>query len=347
MSQPRHIRPGATWLVTRRTTRRHMLFRPDKDGTTQRIYWYVTAVLAEKFGIELHAVQVLSTHLHEVLTDVRGVLPAFLRERNRILANVLKRHRDWPEEVFQRASASCVELYGPNAILQEIGYTLANCVEAGLVSEATEWPGATARVGEIGAGVFRTVERPRMYFNPKNRTWPERASVTLTMPQVLTQTYGERATAVLRSAVRAAVARARRIARKAGYVVRDIARLYRVPFTDRACSREPSGQRNPTFATGGVAELARKAIDERFTFRTLYRQARDALKRGIPGVAFPEGAWRWLRELLPCRTPEEPTRLAQCQSALSVTRLAQCQSALSVSPLGTCGESYGSSPTPR
>jgi hypothetical protein len=29
MSQPRKIVPGATYLVTRRTLRRHLLFRPD------------------------------------------------------------------------------------------------------------------------------------------------------------------------------------------------------------------------------------------------------------------------------------------------------------------------------
>src|SRR4029079_16235741 len=124
MTIPRCIRPGRTWLITRRTTRRYFLLRPAADGTMQGIYWYATAVMAAKFGIELHAVQVLSTHIHEVLTDVRGTLSAFLRERNRLFANAMKCHRQWPEEVFQRAPTSCVELYGPEAVTKEIGYTL-------------------------------------------------------------------------------------------------------------------------------------------------------------------------------------------------------------------------------
>ena len=299
MSQPRRIRPGVTWFITRRTTRRHMLFRPDKDKTVQKVYWYVTAVLAEKFGIELHAVQVLSTHLHEVLTDVRGVLPAFLRERNRILANVLKRHRDWPEEVFQRSPASCVELFGPAAILKQIGYTLANCVEAGLVKNPENWPGVTVGAHEIGTRVVE-VERPSMYFNPKKEAlWPVRGTIALTMPKALAEAYGARASQVLRGVVHTAVERARRLAGRAGYVVGKVAQLYEVPFTRRSERPEPVGKRNPTFATAGDPKLTRQAVEDTRVFRTLYRQARDALKRGTEKVAFPEGAWRWCRELVP------------------------------------------------
>jgi putative transposase len=305
MSQPRRIRSGVTWFITRRTTRRHFLFRPDADGTSKRIYWYVTAVLAAKFGIELHAVQMLSTHLHEVLTDVRGVLPAFLRERNRILANVLKCHRRWPEEVFQRAAASCVELYGPDAVAKEIGYTLANCVEAGLVNAPEHWPGPTVGVDEIGTRVVE-VDRPPIYFDEHNPVWPARAAIGITMPESLLKAYGNRARDVLRGAVTEAVARARSVAQAANRRVRDFARLFRVPFTKRARSAEPLRARNPTFATAGNAALTRQAIAEVHAFRTLYRRAREAMKSGLGVLPFPEGTWRWCRELLPPRAAPAP-----------------------------------------
>jgi putative transposase len=305
MSQPRRIRSGVTWFITRRTTRRHFLFRPDADGASKRIYWYVTAVLAAKFGIELHAVQMLSTHLHEIVTDVRGVLPAFLRERNRILANVLKCHRRWPEEVFQRAAASCVELYGPEAVVKEIGYTLANCVEAGLVNAPEHWPGPTVGVDEIGERVIE-VERPPMYFDPDNPVWPMRASIAITMPPSLLKAHGDRARDVLRSAVRDAVARARELAQAARRRVRDVARLCTVPFTKRARSPEPLRTRNPAFATAGNRELTKQATAELRAFRTLYRRARDAMKTGLGALPFPEGTWRWCRELLPPRAASMP-----------------------------------------
>jgi REP element-mobilizing transposase RayT len=75
MSNPRRIVPGTTYLVTRRTTRRYFLMNPDKRRMLLAFYWYATAVLAAEFGIEIHAVQMLSNHLHEVLTDTRGRAP--------------------------------------------------------------------------------------------------------------------------------------------------------------------------------------------------------------------------------------------------------------------------------
>jgi len=298
MTQPRCIRAGRTWMTTRRATRRHFLFRPDRDGMCQRIYWYTTAVIAAKFGIELHAVQMLSTHLHEVLTDIFGKLPAFVRERNRLFANALKCHRGWPEEVFQRAQPSYVELHGPDAIAKQIAYTLANCVEAGLVSSPEQWPGVTVQVDDIGRLVVE-VERPPMYFDPENPAWPERVTIPITMPAALTAAYGERAREVLRAVVRAAVEHARALARRAGRFVGPVAKLFSVPFTRRSSTFEPFGGRDPTFAAAGNRECARAALTERRAFIALYRKALAALRAGAQHVPFPPGTWRWVHELLP------------------------------------------------
>jgi hypothetical protein len=301
-------------MITRRITRRHFLLRPDADGTTQRLYWYVTAVIAAKFGIQLHAVQMLSTHLHEVITDTRGTLPAFLRERNRLFANALKCHRGWPEEVFQRAPASCVALYGPEAVTKQIGYTLANCVEAGLVHHPSQWPGVTVQADDLGRRVIE-VERPRMYFDPKNLAWPERAAIPIEMPAVLGTAYGARAANVLQAAVQAAIERARKLARDAGRVpARSVARLFAVPFTRRAHSSEPLGDRNPTFAAAGIPTARREAVAERRAFLGLYRRALDALRRGVLGVTFPDDSWRWRRELLSSVSPLGSIPLASLSS---------------------------------
>ncbi len=309
--KPRCIRPGRTWFITRRTTRKSFLLRPDADGTCQQIYWYTTAVLAQKFGIVIHAVQVLSTHIHEVLTDTRGNLPAFIRERNRAIANALKRHRGWSEEVFQRAPASYVELYGPHAIAKEIGYTLANCVEAGLVSSPAQWPGVTSQVSDMGSTTIE-VERPSIYFDPENPVWPERASLRLEIPQEVSDTMGTRALEFIGDYVDRAVERARALAKEAGKSVGNIARLMTTPWTRQSQSPDPAHARNPTFATGGDPEQRRRALSDRRTFLDTYRAALDAWRRGIGRPAFPEGAWRWCRELLP---PRDPTS----QVSMSVT----------------------------
>ena len=74
MSHPRQVVPLATYLISRRILRRHFLLRPDAAITG--IILYTLAVSSRLFGVEVHAVCAMSTHLHLVVTDVQGVLPA-------------------------------------------------------------------------------------------------------------------------------------------------------------------------------------------------------------------------------------------------------------------------------
>ena len=296
--KPRCILPGQIWFITRRTTRKTFLLRPDSDGVCQQIYWYTTAVLAQKFGIIVHAVQVLSTHIHEILTDTQGNLPAFVRERNRALANALKCHRGWSEEVFQRAPASYVALHGPHAIAKEIAYTLANCVEAGLVSSPEQWPGVTTLVDDMGSRTIQ-VNRPSMYFDPENPVWPERASIRLELPGEIANTMGSNALEFIRTYVNEAILRARKMAREAGKVVGNVARLFTVPWNRQSRTVDARAARIPIFATAGDRERWHKARLERRTFLTAYRAALEAWRQGVSYPRFPAGSWRWCRELLP------------------------------------------------
>jgi len=297
MTNPRCIRAGTTWFVTRRTTRRHFLLRPDADRRLQRLYWYATAVTAAETGVELHAVQMLSTHIHEVLTDTRGELPRFLQQRNRLLANAIKCHRGWPEEVFARAPANCVALYGAAAVEKEIGYTLANCVEAGLVDRPEDWPGVTISREGLGRAVIR-VARPAEYFDPTNPRWPAEVVLRVTLPDILIRTYGSQtdARSALRRSVDAAVSLARAAAAKAGRFVGKVRDLMRIPFHRRATSPEPLRKRFPTFATAGEPEATREARLERALFLSSYRKALEALRGREHSTPFPYGAWRVTRE---------------------------------------------------
>ena len=297
MSNPRRIVPGTTYLVTRRTTRRHFLMNPDRQRILLSVYWYATALLAAELGIEIHAVQILSNHMHEVLTDTRGELPNFLTQRNRLLANGIKALRRWPEEVFSREGASIVALYGDDAVLRKIAYTLANVVEAGLVASPEDWPGVTLAATDIGTRTFR-VERPRLYFDAGNTRWPAVAEIAVTVPRALEANGGrERARERIVAAVNAAVEKARLVARKAGLSVRSAERIFAVAHTTRASSFEKAGARNPTFAAGGNPEMAAKAVKERTGFLVAYREAFRAMRSAVRDVFFPAGTWRLFREL--------------------------------------------------
>jgi REP element-mobilizing transposase RayT len=297
MSNPRRIVPHTTYFITRRTTRRHFLLNPDAKGVVEAVYWYVTAVLAAELGIQLHAVQVLSNHMHEVLTDTRGELPRFLQQRNRLFANALKVLRGWPEEVFARGGASCVPLYGEEAILRQIGYTLANAVAAGLATSPQDWPGVTLAARDIGSRTIRA-ERPRVYFDPRNSRWPAFVEIAISVPRALEASFGhESARERIRVAVSAAVRSARALAAVAGQGVRSLARIFATPHTRRASSSESARGHNPAFAAAGNAEMRARAQQERRGFLDAYRAALRAVRAGVADVLFPLGTWRFHREL--------------------------------------------------
>ena len=296
MSNPRRIVPRTTKFITRRTSQRLFLLSPDRKRTVWSIYWYVTAVLAAELGIEVHAVQVLSNHMHEVLTDTRGEISSFLQQRNRLLANALKVHLGWNEEVFARGGVNCVDLYGEEAILRQIAYTLANAVEAGLAENPEDWPGVTLAATDIGTTTIRA-ERPAMYFDPDNKRWPDSAEITITVPQELTSSFGwESARERIKETVERAVREAREIARKAGRFLKSVAEIYATKHTTKASSFEKAGERNPTFAAAGNPSQAARALHDRRTFLSAYREAMQQVRSGVLGVLFPPGTWRMHRE---------------------------------------------------
>ena len=292
MTAPRNVRPGVTWFVTRRTTRRHFLFSPDEAGEVEQLYWYTTAVYAKKLGIELHMMQLMSSHPHEVLTDTKGVLPRFFGLRNHALCNALKVLRGWPREVLDKLPANWVELPTAAAMVKEMAYTAANCVAAGLVRTPARWPGAKVLVDDVGNRVVK-VKRPAVYFDPNNPLWPDEVSIPIVMPPMLRDAYGsdDAAREVLQAEVDKLVQRAHRENEIAGTGYAGRKRVLKTPHTRRAKSFEPFGRRNPTFAAAGDPEVAARMVKQRRTFLADYRVALLAWRGGDRTAVFPPGTW--------------------------------------------------------
>jgi len=90
MSLPRQIIPGDTWFITRRCTQRTSLLKPCAILTA--VFMYLLIYCAKQYGIMIHAVCVMSTHYHLVVTDPFGLLPRFMENLNKLLAKVLNCH---------------------------------------------------------------------------------------------------------------------------------------------------------------------------------------------------------------------------------------------------------------
>ncbi|AUX21293.1 transposase [Sorangium cellulosum] len=291
MSQPREIAPGATYLVTRRVLRRHLLFRP--DAAINQLMVYVLAVSARRYGVEVHAFCMMSTHLHLVVTDVHGVLPRFLQFFHRIVALGTKVLRKWEGPVWDHEATSVVRLLTQAAVVEKIAYVLANPVAAGLVRHAREWPGAKADVDEIGRGMLHAA-RPSVYLDPTNPQWVEEATLPLALPPAIEQDNAEG----FRHQVAAELERQEREAHaqveRQGLGFLGAEQASKVSPYERATSFEGLRERNPTFAVGrDQGDAWRNAAAAVRAFRASYRAALERWRAGVRSALFPAGTW-WM-----------------------------------------------------
>ena len=79
---------GGYYLLTCRVLLRRYLFEPDWDLIDA--FEWALGVYAKEHGIRSFAVCVMSTHYHLVVLDTRGLVPKFLRDVNRSIANAIE-----------------------------------------------------------------------------------------------------------------------------------------------------------------------------------------------------------------------------------------------------------------
>jgi len=294
MTRRRIIEPGMVWALSRRTTRRYFLLNPDQARQLEQAYWYCLGYAAQAHGVVVHAGCLMSSHSHEVVTDVRGELSLFLQTFHRHLALCVKSIRGWPGEVFDKRSTGAHELLTPEATIESLAYLIANPVEAMAVRYARDWPGARTLPREIGARVVK-VRRPDHYFDPDNREWPEAIEVHLQMPTTLQCDYGtDLAQRRIAERVKEREHRAWQESKRTGIAFVGARRIVQQTHTKRARSAEAFGSLNPTFAAAGHDEVARHAVKRLRAFNTQYDKALAAWTSGQRTVLFPPGTW-WMR----------------------------------------------------
>lgn len=292
VSDARKILPGTTYAITRRTILQYMLFRPDPFVT--QIINYLLAVIARRHGFEIHAFCVMSNHIHLVVTDVRGTLPAFLQSFHLTVARCTKALRNWKHVVWDKAPTSVVRLETEAAIVEKIAYVLANPVAAGLVRRAEDWPGAKVIVREIGQGIIHA-RRPEVYLNRKNRKWPEQATLPITLPPGIEAARAPDFRRLVAAELSRLESQARAEVGSRGQRFLGADGASAVPPTTRPTTAEPTVDRNPTFAVGrNQGDARQKAADAVRVFRASYRAALDRWRTGARDVVFPAGTW-WMR----------------------------------------------------
>jgi REP element-mobilizing transposase RayT len=285
VTPPRRVLPGTTTFVTRRCSERRFFLRP--SCATSEIVLYVLALAAQRYGVCVHAFCVLSNHVHLVITDVEGRLPAFMQYFDSLVARAVNAALGRFEGFWAAAgSYSAVEPLDASDVLAKIAYVLANPVAAGLVKRGAEWPGLWTGPEQIGTTTL-TARKPKGFFDPKGYL-PETVDLELTVPPCFAS--GDEFRAQLAAALSELEERHRQELASQGRRFLGAARaMAQSPFA-RPAPGEPRFALSPRIA----ARDKWKRIEGLFRmkrFEEQYREARARWCSGIRDAVFPVGTY--------------------------------------------------------
>jgi len=162
MVQPFLTEELTSYLITRNTSERRYFLRPTEE--LREAILYCIADAQARHPVLIHAFCAMSNHIHVVLTDVDGIAPLFVQAMNQNIArfvNCTLGHFGAMWEGGARPNY-CVLPQGGD-VMDKVVYTLANPVNAGLVSQHHLWPGAISNAAQIAKGRI-TTKRPKKYF---------------------------------------------------------------------------------------------------------------------------------------------------------------------------------------
>jgi putative transposase len=284
VTAPRQVFEGSTYLVTRRCSERRFFLRPSRK--TNAIVSYILAVVAQRYGLLIHAFCVLSNHLHVVLTDPHARLPHFHRDLDALIARAVNCSLGRWEAFWDRDSYSAVRLEDPQAILEKIVYVLANPVAAGLVRRSVDWPGLWS-----GARLLRgepvVVKRPNDFFR-EDGPMPPAATLQLHPPPGVENdaSFVDTLLDLLRCAEDEAAAKLEAEGRSFMGVDRVLAQS---PHAHPAPG-EPRRALSPRVACRNKWKRIETLL-RLVEFRRAYRDALAAWTGGVRDVVFPAGTW--------------------------------------------------------
>jgi REP element-mobilizing transposase RayT len=284
VTPPRHIVSGKTYLITRRCSERRFFLRP--STLVNEVFLYVLAVAARRYQVAVHAFCVLSNHVHLVVTDQDGRLPAFMQYLDSLVARAVNASLGRFEAFWSTdGSYSAVEPLDPGDVVAKTAYVLANPIAAGLVRRGAEWPGLWSSPESIGSGKL-VARRPKHFFDASG-LMPDTVELELSPPP------GFQA-ADFRSQVAQALKALEETHQQQfaseGRRFLGVARvLAQNPFA-RPAAGEPRFELKPRLAARDKWRRI-EGLQRLKSFVASYRQAWHERRRGVADVLFPAGTY--------------------------------------------------------
>jgi putative transposase len=274
-------------MLTRRVRGRTFLLRPSRR--TNQLVRYVVAVMGRKWRMKLHAITVLSNHVHLCVTDPEGNVVDFQRDCHSFIARALNaRHAEF-ESVWSSGGTSRVECEEPEDLIGKIAYTMANPVEAGLVRHGASWPG----VRHAWPCRPRVIRKPSWFFRgPEDGgVWPETIELEFSRPPGYDELSDDELAAVIAAAIEQREEHFRLERDRAGQRFLGRKRVLTQRRHECPSSREPRFGLSPKLACRNKwRRIERLAANKRWL--ALYNDARRRWAAGERDVVFPAGTYK-------------------------------------------------------
>ena len=299
MSLPRQILPDSMYLVTRRCTQRQFLLRPSATNTT--IFMYCLALAAEKTGVLVHAVCVLSNHYHATVTDPLGRVPDFMQHLHKYVSKCVNASYGRWENLWSAEQPSLVRCEEDDDVLRRMVYTLTNPIEAYLVDCGRHWPGVRMAPEDLLNGPI-ACPRPNVFFSKEGNT-PEVAYLKLTRPDIYPHLSDEEFVQLLSGAVEAREEELRAEAKRKHIRFLGARKVLAQRPTDSPSTIPPRRNLSPRIAAANKWRRI-EAIRRLKSFAAEYRLAWLEWKRGLRDILFPPGTYALVHHAgAACRAP--------------------------------------------
>lgn len=318
MTRPRRHIAGQVVAISRRCHSRCFLLRP--DDTIDAIVAYAFAMAAQSYGIEIHALVVMSNHIHVIITDVKARRSEFMRDAMSNIAKARNRDLDRSDSFWEGKEYSETVLLDRDAEERKLLYTWLNPPQADLVGRVKEWPGYMILPDDWDKTI--KVPKPNVYFGPKT---PDEVEFTPRRPPGYEDMSVEELQAYFWELIEEGEARLLQERQREKRRVLGVKRVLATDPFSRPGSRARRSSVRPRFASRNAALLV-AAIATYRGFLADYDRQRERWLKGNKRVEFPCGTV-WLRRNSPvkCRDPEAPE--AGMASMMCVRTTERCRDA--------------------
>lgn len=294
---PRPVFPGRFLFITRRTTQRTFLLRPDDE--TNNAFTYMIGEAAQRFGMKIVLPQMMSNHHHTSLYDKEGRYVEFLEHFHKFMAKSQNALRGRWENLWSTEEPCVIELLTREDLLEKLVYIATNPVKDGLVDKVHHWPGPKF-LSALLTGKPMRAHRPKHFFREKGPMPPE-VELLLGLPDDFEGK--EEFLAELQQRIQAVEDACALERQRTGRRVIGRRGILRQSWRDSPTSREPRRNLRPRVAARSQwVRIA--ALQRNKEWQAEYREARIRWKAGDV-CAFPYGTY-WLKRFAHVRVNPPP-----------------------------------------